>query len=202
MPIIATPEVGIPFPFDTTPEELEDFREKAHAYFTTVEALAQQGIEVEVTQADKAASHQIMANAKMPPAKDLTSGTILNLEAILTEWDQEVLDVHRRLRNFVTNKLIAETVDPDPRVRLKSLEMLGKVSNVGLFAERVDVNVTHRNVTDIESELRKTLALYGNDTIDVAVKEVSKSVAEIDLDEELGRAPEPTSEEDGPEAAA
>jgi hypothetical protein len=201
MPIIATPEVGIPFPFDTTPEEIEDFREKAHAYFKTVEALAGQGVGIEVSQADKLSSHQIMANGKMPAAKELTSGTVLNLEAILTEWDQEVLDVHRRLRNYVTNKLIAETVDPDPRVRLKSLEMLGKVSNVGLFAERVDVNITHRTVIDIESELRKTLALYGGPVADVEAKVVPKSVAEIDLDEELGRMPEPTLEEDGPEAA-
>ena len=200
MPIIVTPEVGIPFPFDTTPEEIEDFREKAHAYFKTVEALAGQGVGVEVSQADKLSSHQIMANGKMPAAKELTSGTVLNLEAILTEWDQEVLDVHRRLRNYVTNKLIAETVDPDPRVRLRSLEMLGKVSNVGLFAERVDVNITHRTVIDIESELRKTLALYGNPIMDVEAKIKPKSVAEIDLDEELGRVPEPTLEEDGPDA--
>ena len=161
MPIIATPEVGIPFPFDTTPEEIDDFRVKAHAYFNTIQTLAEQGLEVEISQSDKAASHQIMAQAKMPPAKELTSGTILNLEAMLTEWDQEVLDVARRLRNYVTNKLIAETVDPDPRVRLKSLELLGKTAGVGLFADRVDVTVTHRSVEDIETELRKTLELYG-----------------------------------------
>jgi hypothetical protein len=148
-----------------------------------------------VTQADKAASHQIMANEKMPPAKELTCGTILNLEAILTEWDQEVLDVSRRLRNYVTNKLIAETVDPDPRVRLKSLELLGKTAGVGLFADRMDVTVTHRTVEDIETELRKTLELYGGgQVIDVKAKEVPKAVADIDLDEELGRA-------DGPESA-
>jgi hypothetical protein len=185
----------MPFPFDTTTEEIEDFREKAHAYFQTVQALAEQGLEIEVTQADKAASHQIMANGKMPPAKELTCGTILNLEAILTEWDQEVLDVSRRLRNYVTNKLIAETVDPDPRVRLKSLELLGKTAGVGLFADRMDVTVTHRTVEDIETELRKTLELYGGgQVIDVKAKEVPKAVADIDLDEELGRA-------DGPESA-
>jgi len=193
MPIIATPEVGIPFPFDTTPEEIESFREKAHAYFQTLQVLAEQGLKIEITQADKSASHQIMANEKMPVAKELTSGTILNLEAILTEWDQEVLDVSRRLRNYITNKLISETVDPDPRVRLKSLELLGKTAGVGLFAERLDVTVTHRTVEDIEEELRKTLALYGGgQVIDVKVKERPKAVADIDLDEELGRVDGPS----------
>ena len=185
MPIVATPEVGIPLPFDTTPEEIDDFREKARAYFSTVEALMKHGLDVEVTPEDKAASHQIMASGKMPPAKNLTPGTIVNLEAILNEWDQEVLDVSRRLRNYVTNKLIVESVDPDPRQRIKALELLGKTAGVGLFSERIDINITHRTVTDIETDLKKTLELYGGEVVDVTPKEEPKSIADIDVDEEL-----------------
>ena len=62
MPIVATPEVGIPFPFDTTTEEIEDFREKAHAYFQPVQGLAEQGLEMEVTQAYKGASYENIDN--------------------------------------------------------------------------------------------------------------------------------------------
>lgn len=202
MPIVATPEVGIPLPFDTTPEEINDFREKARAYFSTVEALMQHGLDVEVTQQDKAASHQIMASGKMPPAKNLTPGTIVNLEAILNEWDQEVLDVSRRLRNYVTNKLIVESTDPDPRQRMKALENLGKISGVGLFSERIDINVTHRTITDIEADLRKTLELFGGQVVDVEAKEAPKSVAEIDLDDELGPVAPEQEQDDGPTTAA
>jgi hypothetical protein len=201
MPIVATPEVGIPLPFDTTPEEIDDFREKARAYFGTVEALMKHGLDVEVTQEDKAASHQIMASGKMPPAKNLTPGTILNLEAILNEWDQEVLDVSRRLRNYVTNKLIVESTDPDPRQRMKALENLGKISGVGLFSERIDINVTHRTINDIESDLRKTLELFGAQVVDVEAKEAPKSVAEIDLDDELGPVEVEKEQDDGPATA-
>jgi hypothetical protein len=201
MPIVATPEVGIPLPFDTTPEEIDDFREKARAYFGTVEALMKHGLDVEVTQEDKAASHQIMASGKMPPAKNLTPGTIVNLEAILNEWDQEVLDVSRRLRNYVTNKLIVESTDPDPRQRMKALENLGKISGVGLFSERIDINVTHRTITDIESDLRKTLELFGAQVVDVEAREAPKSVAEIDLDDELGPVEAEKEQDDGPTTA-
>lgn len=203
MPIVATPEVGIPLPFDTTPEEIEDFREKAHAYFETVQELISQGMPVEVTDADKAASHQIFVDSKLPPAKQLTSGTILNLEAILNEWDQEVLDVSRRLRNYVTNKLIMESVDPDPRQRMKALENLGKISNVGLFAERVDITVTHRTINDIEQDLKKTLELFGAEVTDVTPIEETKSIADIDIDEEFGLTDqEPEEEEEGDEPTA
>ena len=190
MPIIATPEVGIPFPFDTTPEELDSFRDKAHALFETVQELVKQGASVEITDQDKAASHQIASAGKLPPVKDITPGTIINLEAILSEWDQEVLDVSRRLRNYVTNKMIAESVDPDPKQRMRALENLGKISSVGLFSDRIEVNVSHRSVGDIENELAKTLELYMGkaEEIDHEFEKLAakKSIADLDLDEELG----------------
>jgi len=184
VPIIATPEVGIPLPFDTSPEEIEDFRQKAHAMFLTIEELHKNGAPVEVTESDKREAHVAFAASKVP--KNATPGTIVHLESLLSEWDQEVLDVGRRLRNYVTNKLIVESNDPDPKVRLRSLELLGKVSNVGLFSERVDVTVTHRTVEDIERELKKTLELFGGEVIDVEPLEEPKAVAEIDIDKELG----------------
>jgi hypothetical protein len=137
----------------------------------------------------------------MPPAKNLTPGTIVNLEAILNEWDQEVLDVSRRLRNYVTNKLIVESTDPDPRQRMKALENLGKISGVGLFSERIDISVTHRTINDIEADLRKTLELFGGQVVDVEAKEAPKAVAEIDLDEELGPVTPQQEQEDGPATA-
>ena len=187
MPIVVTPEVGIPLPFDTTKEELEDFREKAHALFETVQELIKQGATVEVTDQDKAESHQIAANGQLPPVKTLTPGTIINLEAILSEWDHEVLDAGRRLRNYVTNKLIMDSNDPDPRVRIKVLELLGKLNNVGLFSDRVEVNVVNRSIDSIEQELAKTLELYMGKADEVEIeKEEPISIGDIDLDEVLG----------------
>jgi hypothetical protein len=185
MPIIATPEIGIPLPFDTTPEEIEDFREKAHALFETVQELVKQGATVEITDEDKAKSHQIAATGKLPPVREITPGTIINLEAILSEWDQEVLDVNRRLRNYVTNKLITESVDPDPRQRMKALENLGRIGSVGLFSDKIEVNVTHRTVDDIERELAKTLEMYMGQAEEVQ-PEKPKSIGDIDINEELG----------------
>lgn len=197
MPIVVTPEVGIPLPFDTTKEEIEDFREKAHALFETVQELIKQGATVEITDQDKAQSHQIAANAQLPPVKTLTPGTIVNLEAILSEWDHEVLDVGRRLRNYVTNKLIMDSNDPDPRVRIKTLELLGKINNVGLFSERMEVNVVNRSIDSIEQELAKTLELYMGRADEVEIeKEAPPSIANIDLDKVLGTDDEPGTTEE------
>lgn len=192
MPIVATPEVGIPLPFDTTPEELDDFREKAHALFETIQDLVEHGASFEITDADKAASHVAAAEGKLPPVKDITPGMIINLEAILSEWDHEVLDVSRRLRNYVTNKLIVESADPDPKQRMRALENLGKISSVGLFSDRVDITVTHRTSEDIQAELAKTLEIYMGQaqTVEALPEKKTVVLAEIDLDAELGTKPE------------
>jgi ATP-binding cassette subfamily B protein len=46
--------------------------------------------------------------------------------------------------------------------------------------------LTTRTINDIESELKKTLELFTGEIIDVTPKEKPKSIAEIDMDEELG----------------
>jgi hypothetical protein len=196
MPIVVTPELGIPLPFDTTKEEIEDFRLKAHALFETVQELIKQGATVAITDQDKAESHQIAANGQLPPVKTLTPGTIINLEALLSEWDHEVLDVGRRLRNYVTNKLIMDSNDTDPRVRIKVLELLGKLNNVGLFSDRVEVNVVNRSIDSIEQELAKTLELYMGkvDTVENAI-DAPPSIGDINLDEVLGKDESGTTEE-------
>jgi hypothetical protein len=148
-----------------------------------------QGAQVEITDQDKATSHVIAAQGKLPPVKNLTPGTIINLEAILSEWDQEVLDVNRRLRNYVTNKLLMESVDPDARQRMKALENLGKIGGVGLFSDKIEVNITHRSMDSIETELKKTLEMYMGpaDEVETELDQIQKpSIADIDIDKELG----------------
>ena len=185
MPLLITPEVGIPFPFDTTPEELIEFRERAKALIDTVKTLEAEGLKLDVTDTDRAAAHSMLAAEQIPAAKALTPASVRHLDTILSEYDRELFDVHRRARVYVTNRLILESTDPDAKVRLRALELLGKVSGVNLFSERVDLTVTHRTVQDIESEIRKTLAIFDADYEEVPEIGVG-SIEEIDLDAELG----------------
>jgi hypothetical protein len=89
--------------------------------------------------------------------------------------------------------MIMESVDPDPRQRMKALENLGKVAGVGLFSDRIDINVTHRTVKDIETDLARTLEMYMGPVETIEATEISspKSLKDIDLDEE-DNGPEPT----------
>lgn len=159
MPIVVTPEVGIPLPFDVTPEEAEGFRERAKAACETIFALIDAGAEVPVSDEDSAKAHEIAATEKLVVAKT-PPGAILKLEALLTHYDHEFLEANRRITNLVTNKLLEETENEDPKIRLKALELLGKRKGVQLFSDQVEVTVKQKPINELENELGRLLERY------------------------------------------
>jgi hypothetical protein len=80
--------------------------------------------------------------------------------------------------------------------QLKALELLGKMSDVGAFVERMEINVTHRTTEELQAELATKLSSYMDGIIDVEAKQLqpteekylngAPAVQVIDLDEELG----------------
>lgn len=67
-----------------------------------------------------------------------------------------------QLRHLVTNKLIIESDSPDAKTRMRALELLGKISDVGLFTEKSEVTITHQTTDDIKEKLRAKLAKIVN----------------------------------------
>jgi hypothetical protein len=76
---------------------------------------------------------------------------------LLNEYDKVVVKSASQIRTYVTNKLIAETANPDPRIRMKSLELLGKISDVGLFTDKTEITMRHRPTEELEQMLRERL---------------------------------------------
>jgi hypothetical protein len=191
MPIVIEPESGIPFPFDTTPEEIEQFRERAKAAVETIKEIIALGGEVEVTEDNKNTARTAVSENTPLKISEKNAGALIHLEAILSEYDKDLINAASRLRSYVTNKLLIETIDEDARIRLKALELLGKTSSVGLFSDRLEVNVTHRTVEQVDQELEGMLEKYLGPVDEVPDEELDKFVAEKQsllamTDEELG----------------
>ena len=199
MPIVMEPESGIPFPFDTTPEEIEQFRERAKAAVETIKEIVALGGEVEITEDDRVKARGMAASDAPLRVTEKNAGALVHLEAILSEYDRDLLNVSSRLRSYVTNKLLLETIDEDARIRLKALELLGKVGGVGLFTERLEVDMKVRSVEQVDAELSTILEKYLGDVIPVEedneLDEVIKERSLLEMsDEELGL-PDPEAEE-------
>jgi hypothetical protein len=195
MPIVIEPESGIPFPFDTTPEEIEQFRERAKAAVETIKEIVALGGEVEITEDDRVKSRGAAASNAPLKISEKNAGALVHLEAILSEYDRDLLNVSSRLRSYVTNKLLMETIDEDARIRLKALELLGKVGSVGLFTERIEVDMKVRSVEQVDAELNTILEKYLGDAVPVEedneLDEVIKERSLLEMsDEELGLEPE------------
>ena len=94
---------------------------------------------------------------------------------------QSVVESALHIRHLVTNKLLIESDNPDPRVRMRALELLGKISDVGLFSEKSEITITHQSTDDLRAKLKGKLEkLVIGEVIEDAV------ILDIDVDKELG----------------
>ena len=192
MTIKLEPEVGVPL-FDDDP--VVDLTIRTQAAKTTALELAEHGLELKPNKEDEDVAAKIaMAYADDPEktSKKVTSKRLSSLTPaslvltgnILTEFGASVVESAISIRHLVTNKLILETENPDPRVRIRALELLGKISDVGLFAEKSEVTVTHQSTDDLKAKLRRKLEKLVN-----PVDETILDGDFIDLDAELGLKP-------------
>lgn len=77
------------------------------------------------------------------PTQVFNTYTAVKLGSILSEYDKQVVEDSAQLRTYVTNKLVEVSDCGDTKHELRALELLGKISDVGLFAEKTEINVNH-----------------------------------------------------------
>lgn len=195
MTIQLTPETGVPINKRAPKIDLKD---RAAACAKTVALLSDHGLEVELTSEDKEAAAALAVSYAADPEKtssattdkrtaQLTPAVLRETNLILTEWGRSVVDSAVTVRHLVTNKLITETENPDPRVRLKALELLGKISDVGLFAEKSEVTITHQTTDDLKEKLRKKLQKLTTASVEPEIEDAVIIDGEmVDVDKELG----------------
>jgi len=195
MTINIEPEVGVPLK-DNDPAI--DLTLKVQAASKTAKKLAKKGLKVKPTKEDEDVAAKLAVAYADDPEKTskkatqnklstLTPASLVLTNNILTEFGQSVVQSATHVRHLVTNKLLLETENPDAKVRLRALELLGKISDVGLFAEKTEVTVTHQTSDELKQKLRQKLKKLeklvnpAETPIPVAV-----DVGSIDLDAELG----------------
>ena len=150
-----TPDIDTDIPYADYPPTFEDLQARINAAFNSLAEIAD---EVEVTDADIAIAHSIFTGTQQPTATTLSSpGSVVHIKAILDEYDKVVVQSAAQLRVYVTNKLIMDSTNPDPRIRLKCYELLGKISDVGLFTDKTEVTMRHRPTEELEQLLRERL---------------------------------------------
>ena len=145
-----------------------DLRERAEAACRSIELLESYGLDTTPTVEDQEVAATILtAYAQNPAATSqqvtharaaaLTPASLQHLRTYLDEFGHIVVNQAAEVRNLVTNRLLEESQNADPRIRIRALELLGKISDVGLFTERTEVLVTHQTTDELRAKLRKKL---------------------------------------------
>jgi hypothetical protein len=189
MQIHVEPDLAIPMPHENLP--LKDFREKAIAACNSAEFL---GLDTTPSEQDKElvektvyqiAENEEKANKKLVK-KDQKPAVYKEVKSVLDEFSHRVVDNAMQIRLLVTNKLILDSDSPDDRTRLRALEMLGKISDVGLFVEKSEVTINNRSTEDLIGNLRAKIQklMHPQGVEDVKAVEVNGET--IDIDAELG----------------
>lgn len=170
MAIKPSVDTGIPLPRRGKLNAVDtgNLRKRVRILANTARLLASEGLDLTPTGSDERAAAYLVSEfaadpieaAKNVSDKDLramTPASLVQADAILTEYGRQIVDNAASIRHTVTNKLILETENPDPRVRLKALELLGKISDVGLFAEKSEITITHKTSDELKEALREKL---------------------------------------------
>ena len=163
------PDAGIPVPEGD--QETRDFLEVVRAAAATVELLKENGLDTafdDPEEVQSTADYLAQSYAADPEAtsKAATPANIAKVPPqsliftrnILDEFGQQVVTRSVEIRHLVTNKLILESENPDARIRMRALELLGKITDVGLFTERSEVTITHQSTDDLKNALKEKIS--------------------------------------------
>jgi len=79
---------------------------------------------------------------------------------MLTAYDWEFVSQAKELRGYAVAKILEDCENPNANIRLKALGLLGKVTEVGLFTEKIEVKKTDMTEAEIDQRLKEKLAKF------------------------------------------
>jgi|TARA_R110000751_G_scaffold93208_3_gene182031 hypothetical protein len=191
MPLSVSPEHNTPLPDDFEEEKPTTFNKKVKVAAATAKVLMDAGAEIPISTQEKVDAQGLFkvftdpaAQAKLNPITNKhlnTPATVQHLYQMINDYDHQVIDEAVQLRRFITNKLIEDTGHSDARHRLRALELLGKISDVGLFSEKTEISVKHNSTEDLEGQIKaKIYKLLGEGkTIDTSFEQVDDELGSL-----------------------
>ena len=172
------PDYRHPLPKSRSPHEIEDARARAKAAFNTAEFLKAFGLPITITDDDREQARAIFMDTPNAPQAPTTPGAALILDALLTRYDFTMVGATNKMRNYVLFNLfdLSEKAESDS-VKLKSIELLGKVAEIGLFTNKLEISIEQKPTKDLEDELHNLLKGYNLDALEGELADVQDQLS-------------------------
>jgi hypothetical protein len=110
--------------------------------------------------------------------KVTTPEAVKHLVGMLTAYDWHFVEQAKEIRGYAVAQLVEETKHPDAKIRLRALELLGKVTEIALFTDRVEVKKTDLSDSELDSRIKEKLERMAKivDITDVDFIDAAESV--------------------------
>jgi hypothetical protein len=145
-------------------------------------AAAREAFKVVVTGQEDLDTKERLVALKTPEA-------VRHLTGMLAAYDWEFVEMAKEIRGYTVAKLVEETKSPNANIRLKALGLLGKVTEVGLFTDKIEVKKVDLTEEEIDRKLKEKLAKFMNvsdaEYTDIEEIEVVPAVAAIPEDKDV-----------------
>lgn len=102
---------------------------------------------------------------------------------MVTSYQWRFIEQAESLRSMSVAKIVKETDHPDARIRLKALEMLGKVTEVALFTDRLQIKSEDVTDEELDARIKEKLGRYMGAVDVVDVEDVYTKDKKIDTSE-------------------
>lgn len=176
VPPPASPERVTPLD-DALPQEILDAQVNTADWLQAMGAPTTEDAEKAAAAAD--AQQAFSALATQTPEEQRkalvqikTPAAVRHLTGMLTAYDWEFVQQAKELRGYAVAQILEETKHPDAKIRLKALDMLGRVTEVALFTERLEVKKTDLSDAEIEAKIKEKIGRFMQVTDVVDIEEV------------------------------
>lgn len=89
-----------------------------------------------------------------------TPEAVRHLTGMLSAYDWEFIEQAKELRGYTVAKLVEETTNNNPNIRLKALALLGKVTEVGLFTEKIEIKKEELSDGELDQRIKDKLSKF------------------------------------------
>jgi len=181
---------------ERTPLDKAGVAQTVDAQVETTEWLKSLGAVDENTAVDKAQTdfaRKAFTNIVTGQPTELTKDSITQIKApaavqhlvgMLTAYDWEFVHQAQQLRGYCVAQLVEETKNPSASIRLKALTALGKVTEVGLFTEKIEIKKDELTDLQLEQRIKDKLAKFMQvvDVVEIEDTEIKPKPAPLDAD--------------------
>lgn len=143
---------------DAAPADVVNAQATTGDWLTTLGADSDEGIEAEIGRRHAREAFTALATTTADDDQRAalltlkTPAAVRHLTGMLTAYDWEFVEQAKELRGYTVAQIVELTKSGNENVRLKALQLLGKVTEIGLFTDKVEV--TKKDLTDAELESR------------------------------------------------